>query len=92
MYLYRESDIGADYILRTITFGFSTSPLELPLPPPPSEMVSRKKILSRSRDDLHNFQPPEEEEDVWYNKDKLYKVREICKNFRRKLFIVYTHI
>lgn len=40
-------------------------------------MVSRRRILSRSRDDLHmdsNFQPPEDEEDVWYQKDKLYKV------------------
>ncbi|XP_031340033.1 uncharacterized protein LOC116168374 isoform X1 [Photinus pyralis] len=39
-------------------------------------MVSRRKILSRSRDDLHmdsNFQQPEDEEDVWYQKDKLYK-------------------
>lgn len=39
-------------------------------------MVSRRKILSRSRDDLHmdsNYQPPEDEEDVWYQKDKLYK-------------------
>ena len=41
-------------------------------------MVSRRRILSRSRDDLNldstfNTQP-EEEEDVWYNKDKLYKV------------------
>lgn len=50
--------------------------LELPLPETPSEMVSRRRILSRSRDDLHmdsTFQPPEEEEDVWYQKDKLYK-------------------
>lgn len=40
-------------------------------------MVSRRKILSRSRDDLHmdsTFQQPEDEEDVWYQKDKLYKV------------------
>ena len=39
-------------------------------------MVSRRKILSRSRDDLNLEQPPvqEEEEDVWYQKDKLYKV------------------
>lgn len=54
-----------------------TSPLELPLPLPPSEMVSRRKILSRSRDDLHmdtTFQQPEDEEDVWYQRDKLYKV------------------
>lgn len=40
-------------------------------------MVSRRKILSRSRDDLHLEQPPfqpEDEEDVWYQKDKLFKV------------------
>ena len=38
-------------------------------------MVSRRKILSRSRDDLNlEAPPPEEEEDIWYNKDKLYKV------------------
>ncbi|KAF7273691.1 hypothetical protein GWI33_013604 [Rhynchophorus ferrugineus] len=51
--------------------------LEIPLPDTPSEMVSRRRILSRSRDDLHmdsGFQPPEEEEDVWYQKEKLYKV------------------
>ncbi|XP_055623714.1 uncharacterized protein LOC129767118 [Toxorhynchites rutilus septentrionalis] len=42
----------------------------------PREMVSRRKILSRSRDDLNldsTFIAQEEEEDVWYNKDKLYK-------------------
>lgn len=40
-------------------------------------MVSRRKILSRSRDDLNldqTFTQQEEEEDVWYQKDKLYKV------------------
>ncbi|XP_022222690.2 uncharacterized protein LOC111074269 isoform X2 [Drosophila obscura] len=39
-------------------------------------MVSRRKILSRSRDDLNldqTFTQQEEEEDVWYQKDKLYK-------------------
>jgi len=36
-------------------------------------MVSRRKILSRSRDDLNLEAPPEEEEDVWYNRDKLYR-------------------
>jgi len=38
-------------------------------------MVSRRKILSRSRDDLNTEQPAmqEEEEDVWYQRDKLYK-------------------
>lgn len=35
-------------------------------------MVSRRKILSRSRDNLSIDQ---EEEDVWYQKDKLFKVR-----------------
>ncbi|KAL1123302.1 hypothetical protein AAG570_002388 [Ranatra chinensis] len=43
-----------------------------------NDMVSRRRILSRSRDDLNlemsaPFQQPEEEEDVWFNKDKLYK-------------------
>lgn len=39
-------------------------------------MVSRRKILSRSRDDLNAEQPfvAEEEDDVWYQKDKLFKV------------------
>jgi len=44
-------------------------------------MVSRRKILSRSRDDLNvDFAPviardiEEDEEDVWYHKDKLYRV------------------
>jgi len=40
-------------------------------------MISRKKILSRSQSDLvdcNNIY----EEDVWYNKDKLYQV---CENF-----------
>ncbi|KAL2739487.1 hypothetical protein V1477_010876 [Vespula maculifrons] len=37
-------------------------------------MVSRRKILSRSRDNLVESQYEEqEEEDVWYNLDKLYK-------------------
>ena len=39
-------------------------------------MVSRRKILSRSRDNLADAQyEQEEEEDVWYNMDKLFKVR-----------------
>lgn len=41
-------------------------------------MVSRRKILSRSRDDLNMdigySQQVEEEEDIWYQKDKLFKV------------------
>lgn len=42
-------------------------------------MVSRRKILSRSRDDLkldQSFQQ-EEEEDIWHQKDKLFKVYNI---------------
>lgn len=47
-------------------------------------MISRRRILSRSRDDLNSDSgvgfavQVEEEEDVWYNKDKLYKVRSFC--------------
>lgn len=40
------------------------------------KMISRRRILSRSRDDLTtdpSYQV-EEEEDVWYQKDKLFKV------------------
>lgn len=38
-------------------------------------MVSRRKILSRSRDDLNIDQAyMDEEEDIWYQKDKLFKV------------------
>lgn len=39
-------------------------------------MVSRRKILSRSRDDLNLDQPQvqENEDDVWHQKDKLFKV------------------
>ncbi|CAG9863836.1 unnamed protein product [Phyllotreta striolata] len=37
-------------------------------------MVSRRRILSRSRDDLHmDGRAPEDEEDVWYQRDKLYR-------------------
>lgn len=49
-----------------------------------SDMISRRRILSRSRDDLNSDSgvgfavQVEEEEDVWYNKDKLYKVRLFC--------------
>lgn len=37
-------------------------------------MVSRRKILSRSRDDLNLDAVVQEEEDVWYQKDKLFRV------------------
>lgn len=50
-------------------------------------MVSRRKILSRSRDDLHLEQShiPEEEEDVWYQKDKLFKVSDDRKLNNKKM-------
>lgn len=52
-------------------------------------MVSRRKILSRSRDDLNMEQPyvPEEEEDVWYQKDKLFKVS-VCQLVYRLISVI----
>ncbi|CAG0897429.1 unnamed protein product [Darwinula stevensoni] len=39
-----------------------------------SDMVSRRKILSRSRDDLNlDYAYLEDEEDVWYQKEKLFR-------------------
>jgi hypothetical protein len=41
-------------------------------------MVSRRKILSRSRDELHSdiyYMAENDDDDVWYNKEKLYAVR-----------------
>ena len=37
-------------------------------------MVSRRRILSRSRDDLNLDIVEAPEEDVWYQRDKLFKV------------------
>ena len=74
------------YVQETIThtlIAFSSSLFRFcscgPVETFPREMVSRRKILSRSRDDLnldqaYLQQQQEEEEDVWYNKDKLFKV------------------
>lgn len=36
-------------------------------------MISRRKILSRSRDDLNSDFGLEDEEDVWFQKEKLFK-------------------
>lgn len=44
---------------------------------PSSKMVSRRKILSRSRDELHSdiyFMNEDDDEDVWFSKEKLYRV------------------
>lgn len=45
------------------------------------KMISRRRILSKSRDDLTSDPPyqQEEEEDVWTQKDKLFKVISIIK-------------
>jgi len=59
-------------------------------------MISRRRILSRSRDDLNldtgvGFPVQvEEEEDVWYNKDKLYKVR--LSYFLRSGYYLHVYI
>lgn len=38
-------------------------------------MISRRKIISRSLDNLDAIGPnAEEEEDVWYDKEKLFRV------------------
>ena len=47
-------------------------------PNPGIAMVSRRKILSRSRDELHSdiyYMAENDDDDVWYNKEKLYAVR-----------------
>ena len=50
-------------------------------------MVSRRKILSRSRDELHSdiyFMAEDDDEDVWYSKEKLYRVSSIILLFSKK--------
>ena len=64
----------------------------------PVAMVSRRKILSRSRDDLNldcdSFRPGEnkEEEDVWYAKEKLYKVRTWYSKTKGSHFLNVSHL
>jgi hypothetical protein len=54
-------------------------------------MVSRRRILSRSRDDLNlDNSYPEEEDDVWHIKEKLYKVSERHSNSVIILITIYT--
>lgn len=53
---------------------FSVGPPETKAPLETGDMVSRRKILSRSRDDLTYIQ---NEEDVWYSKDKLVRVSKV---------------
>lgn len=45
-------------------------------------MISRKKILSRSQSDIeYPYDSYECDDDIWYNKDKLYAVSFIDKFF-----------
>lgn len=65
-------------------------------------MVSRRKILSRSRDDLNLDQVytkqqmmEDAEEDIWYQKEKLFKVSRrfvICSEIRQYFGSVSRHI
>lgn len=49
------------------------------------KMVSRRKILSRSRDELHSdFYNHEEQDDIWLSKEKLYKVSSSEKSGAKK--------
>lgn len=55
-------------------------------------MVSRRKILSRSRDDLnleHQYQQQDDEEDIWYQKDKLYKVSSSSALFMHSIVMLF---
>ncbi|GAB0088478.1 integral component of membrane [Sergentomyia squamirostris] len=71
--LVRWKDTNPSGVLLARNLLLSLGPVETF----PREMVSRRKILSRSRDDLnldHSYhQQQEDEEDVWYQKEKLYK-------------------
>ena len=82
-YLFIDSFLSNIFILLFFSCG-----------PSSEAMVSRRKILSRSRDDLHlesgahpGGEP--EEEDIWFNKDKLYKVSRASQH--DTTYIVTTH-
>ena len=54
-------------------------------------MVSRRKILSRSRDELHSdiyYMAEDDDDDVWHSKDKLYRVRLITSHILNTYKIV----
>lgn len=83
------------FYINRIFFYFYSNSLG-PLETFPREMVSRRKILSRSRDDLNldqTFQQQqEEEEDIWYQKDKLYKVSRdsrVLYSARLKIWFIF---
>ncbi|KAK8405874.1 hypothetical protein O3P69_001981 [Scylla paramamosain] len=79
-----EEEVGKKVFRKEMELGDLPRRLELLLlspgttwscgPGPSLEMVSRRKILGRSQDNLNVDLPyGEEEEDVWYKMDKLYK-------------------
>lgn len=73
MYITWYRQLIFQFIIIVLLFSCSLGPLETL----PREMVSRRKILSRSRDDLNleqQYLQQEDEDDIWYMKDKLYKV------------------
>jgi hypothetical protein len=56
-------------------------------------MVSRRKILSRSRDELHSdiyYMAENDDDDVWYSKEKLYAVRNDDSNNIKMLVTGFT--
>jgi hypothetical protein len=56
-------------------------------------MVSRRKILSRSRDELHSdiyYMAENDDDDVWYSKEKLYAVRNDDNNNIKMLVTGFT--
>ncbi|EEC05964.1 hypothetical protein IscW_ISCW017870 [Ixodes scapularis] len=72
-----ESELTANsHAARETPFGPTEPRKEESAPPEDTEtaMISRRKILSRSRDELNVDFTTEDEEDVWYQKEKLFKV------------------
>ncbi len=54
-------------------------------------MISRRRILSRSRGECdYNYNPYEEEEGVWFSKEKLFKVS--SRTFLNKYSVDYLFI
>ncbi|KAH6934988.1 hypothetical protein HPB50_002748 [Hyalomma asiaticum] len=72
-----EADVFFDCIVSTTgVAGSRSEPSAESVGEASSEatMISRRKILSRSRDELNVDFTVEDEEDVWYQKEKLFKM------------------
>lgn len=54
-------------------------------------MISRKKIISKSRDDINLLAspPPDDSEDVWYQKEKLFRVSNYCLVYIMSIFWLF---